>query len=129
MSHLQHITLTHRAADKTQTELKLYLNKNHDFLKEVARRALGLEQARSNAKAREIAAEDYADHEIRFGSSVESKIKIEKVYFNCTAGYYHSPYIVMETRQGVAVYGRISTVELNAIHEYQPIATAELEAA
>lgn len=88
---------------------------NHAFLKEVARRTVGLEEARRNAKASHLLAEDYADHAITF-DDMQSTLTVDHVTFDLSSGYNHSPYIKFENkRQGVLIYGQFNLDQLKRI--------------
>lgn len=125
MSQLTTLNMMCRGKDQYSQDLQIPVARNLEFLKEVARRALGLEQARKNAKALNIIAEDYADHMLHLADQDNFSKKVERVTFDCSSGYYYSPHIYFHGKDGPIAFGRISTVQLQAILEMQLATEAE----
>lgn len=130
MSHIASINMMLGKDSSNLGAITIPVAANLGFLKELARRALGLEMARKNAKAICIMADDYADHELVFGGPVQTNLHIHKVAIDCSSGYYTTPYLVLQTKDGTNVFGRLSTIELAAIQDIpMPETAAQLEAA
>lgn len=129
MSHIAPIRMMMGKKGTNLGEVLIPVAANLEFLKELARRVLGLETARKNAKAISIMADDYADHDLVFGA-VLTRLRIHKVNIDCTSGYNHAPYLVLQTKDGVSVFGRVATIELTAIQNMPcPERVDHLEAA
>ena len=89
--------------------------RNLAFLQLVASRAIRLEEARANASASHLLADDYADHELFLNDS-NASLLIDKVDFDISRGYHHAPYIVFgNRRQKINLFGRFSLDTLKAI--------------